>query len=137
MLNNVYSLITLHPFQGIYFNSIFEKNANKLFEIDYWGISNKYSLNQLAKNNFERDKITVGVASFTNLYLSKKMLEKKFGNKLVISGQDFDNADFIFNNNYFGTNPNHDDRYHIPENYKKYSELKKGKILINEFYIKE
>ena len=65
------------------------------------------------------------------------MLNKKFQNKLIISGQDFSSADFIFNNNYFGSNPNYDDRYLIPENYKKYSELKKGKILISEFYIKE
>jgi len=137
VLSNVYYLITLHPFQGIYFNSIFEKNANKLFEIDYWGISNKHSLEELAKKNIGKNKITVGVASFTNLWLSEKMLNKKFQNKLIISGQDFSSADFIFNNNYFGSNPNYDDRYLIPENYKKYSELRKGKILISEFYIKE
>jgi hypothetical protein len=137
LLNNFYNLVTLHPFQYIYFNTIFEKNANKLFEIDYWGLSNKASLENIIKDNFEKDKIVVGTASFTNLHLSKKMLDKKLKNKLIISGQDFSNADFIYTNNYFDINPNYDDKYLIPNNYRKYSELKKGKILINEFYAKE
>ena len=137
LLNNIYNLVTLHPFQYVYFNSIFEKKANKLFEIDYWGLSNKFSLEKIVKDNFQKDKITIGVASFTNLYFSKKMLNKEFKNKLIISGQDFTNADFIFNNNYFEVNPKYDDKYNIPKNYKKYSQLKKGNILISEFYIKE
>ena len=127
----------MHPFQYIYFNSIFEKKANKLFEIDYWGVSNKFVLEQIVKDNFNKDKITIGVASFTNLYLSKKMLDEEIKNKLIISGQDFNNADFIYNNNYFEVDPKYDDKYSIPKNYKKYSEFKKGKILISEFYIKK
>ena len=136
-INNLYNLIKLHPYQYVYFNSFFEKKANKLFEIDYWGLSNKFSLEKIVKDNFQKDKITIGVASFTNLYFSKKMLNKEFKNKLIISGQDFTNADFIFNNNYFEVNPKYDDKYNIPKNYKKYSQLKKGNILISEFYIKE
>ena len=65
------------------------------------------------------------------------MLDKKYKNKLIISGQDFTNADFIFSNNHYEINPNYDNKYRIPKNYRKYSELKKGKILINEFYVKE
>lgn len=137
LLNNTYNLIILHPFQYIYFNSIFEKKANKLFEIDYWGVSNKFALEEIVKNNIEKDKITIGVASFTNLYFSKKMLNEKIKNKLIISGQNFHDVDFIYNNNYFEVNPKYDDKYNIPENYKKYSEFKKGEILISEFYIKK
>ena len=96
MLNNAYNLVTLHPFQYIYFNSIFEKNANKLFEIDYWGVSNKSSLEKLMEDNLEKNKIVVGVASLTNLYLSRKMLDAKLQDKLVIAGQDFRNVDFIY-----------------------------------------
>ena len=53
LLNNIYNLTVLHPFQYIYFNSIFEKKANKLFEIDYWGVSNKFSLEKILKDNFQ------------------------------------------------------------------------------------
>ena len=65
------------------------------------------------------------------------MLDAKLQDKLVIAGQDFSDVDFIFNNNYFEINNKHDDKYHIPKNFKKYSELKRGSILINEFYVKE
>ena len=30
ILNNFYNLIKFHPYQNIYFNYLFEKNANKL-----------------------------------------------------------------------------------------------------------
>ena len=46
-------------------------------------------------------------------------------------------ADFIFNNNYSEINPKFDDKYSIPHSFKKYSSLKKGNILINEFYKKD
>ena len=135
--NNLYNLVKLHPYQYIYFNSVFEKKANKLFEIDYWGVSNKNSLENIVKSNLEKDKIIIGVASFTNLYLSKKMLPENLKNKLIISGQDYHNADFIFNNNIFEINPEFDNKYFIPIEYKKYQSLKKGNILINEFYEKK
>ena len=136
LLNNIYNLVTLHPFQYIYFNSIFEKNANELFEIDYWGVSNKNSLEKIAKNNLKKDKIVIGVASFTDLYLSKKMLSAKLKSKIIISGQDYQNADFIFNNNISEINPKFDDKYFIPKTFEKHLSMKRGNILINEFYKK-
>tara|TARA_B100000767_G_scaffold169622_1_gene158820 strand:+ start:679 stop:2328 length:1650 start_codon:yes stop_codon:yes gene_type:complete len=137
LLNNIYNLITLHPHQYVYFNSFFEKKANKLFEIDYWGLSNKSALENLIKNNIKKDIITIGVASSTNLYLSQKMLPENYRNKVLITGQNFADVDFIYNTNYFMVNPKYDDKYKIPKNYRKYNELKKGKILINEFYKKK
>ena len=135
-INNLYNLIRLHPYQYIYFNSIFEKNANELFEIDYWGVSNKNSLEKIAKNNPRKDKIVIGVASFTDLYLSKKMLSAKLKSKIIISGQDYQNADFIFNNNISEINPKFDDKYFIPKTFEKHLSMKRGNILINEFYKK-
>ena len=137
LINNLYNLVTLHPFQYVYFNSIFEKKANKLFAIDYWGVSNKSSLESILLNNSQKNKIKIGVASFTNLYLSKKMLNEESKRKLIITGQDFTDADFIFNNNYFELNPKYSRKYLIPQNYIKHSEVKRGDILINEFYIKK
>ena len=134
-INNLYNLIKLHPYQYVYFNVLFEKNANKLFEIDYWGVSNKHSLEIIAKKYFKKDKLIIGVASFTDLYLSKKMLSQDLQKKIIISGQDYTNADLIFTNNYFEINPKYDDKYDIPKNFKKYFSLKKGSILINEYYI--
>jgi len=136
LLNNFYNLIRLHPHQYVYFNFIFEKNANRLFEIDYWGLSNKSALKNLLDVS-DKKTITVGVASFTNLYLSKKMLPASYKRRLIITGQEFSNVDYIYNNNYFEINPNYNDKYLIPKNYTRHSEVKKGKILINEFFTKK
>ena len=136
-INNLYNLVKLHPYQYVYFNSIFEKNSNRLFEIDYWGVSNKDALEKIANNNFEKDKIIIGVASFTNLYLSKKMVTSNLKNKITISGQNYQDSDFIFNNNLFEIDPKFNDKYSIPKTFKKYSSIKRGNILINEFYKKK
>ena len=137
LTSNIYNLIKFHPYQNVYFNFIFEKNANRLFEIDYWGLSNKSALKNLLDENSEKNTITVGVASFTNLYLSKKMLPLTYKNRLIITGQEFSKTDYIYNNNYFEINPNYNDKYLIPKNYTRHSVVKKGKILINEFFAKK
>ena len=38
---------------------------------------------------------------------------------------------------YFELNPKYSRKYLIPQNYIKHSEVKRGDILINEFYIKK
>ena len=134
VINNIYNLINLHPFQYVYFNKVFEDKANDLFEIDYWGVANKQALKEIISNNSREDKIVIGVASFANLNLSKKMLPEDLKNRIIISGQEFDNADFIFTNYYSEVDPKINDKYSIPENFKKYSSVKKGNILIYEFY---
>ena len=70
------------------------------------------------------------------MYLSKKMLPTKLKNKIIISGQDYQNADFIFNNNISEINPKFDDKYFIPKTFEKHLFMKRGNILINEFYKK-
>ena len=65
------------------------------------------------------------------------MISEKSKDKLIITGQNFDDVDFIYSNNYFELNPKYAHKYLIPKNYIKHSKLKKGDILINEFYIKK
>ena len=65
------------------------------------------------------------------------MLPANLKNKIIIAGQEYQNADFILNNNIFEINPKFDDKYSIPKTFEKYLSLKKGNILINEFYKKK
>ena len=87
--------------------------------------------------NSSKDKVIVGVASFANLNLSKKMLSQELENKIIIAGQNYENTDFIFNNNYSEVNPKVDNKYLIPSTYKKHFSLKKGEIIIYEIYKKD
>ena len=137
IINNFYNLVKFHPFQNVYFNLIFEKHANNLFEIDYWGVANKYSLENIIKKNPQETNITIGVASLADLWQSQKMLPRNLAKKITITGQTFDKSKFIFTNNFIRTNPKYERKYDIPNGYSKYSNLKVGNILINEFYIKD
>ena len=57
VVNNIYNLIRLHPYQYVYFNNFFEKRANDLFEIDYWGVANKQALMDIVNLNSSKDKV--------------------------------------------------------------------------------
>ena len=76
----------------------------------------------------------VAAASFVDLYLSRSMLNNENKKKIEILGQNYDNAEYIFNNFYYEINTNFDDKYKIPENFEKFFEIRRGKVLINEVY---
>ena len=134
LTNNIYSLIKMHPYQHSYFNFLFEKNANKLFEIDYWGLANKDALKKILKLDPNKKTYRIASASFVDLHLSKIMLKDEENKKIEILGQNYDNAEYIFNNFYYEVNTIYDDKYKIPKEFKKIYEIRKGKILINETY---
>lgn len=136
IFNNIYALIIMHPYQNSYFNFFFKKGANKYFEIDYWGLANKSALEKLLQNSSEKDIFYIGVASFTNLNLSKNMLNDKDKKRVNIVGQEYDKANFIFTNFYYEVDVKYDDKYQIPKNFKKIFSIKKGGIVINEVYQK-
>ena len=133
---NSYNLIRFHPYQNIYFNFLFEKKANNLFEIDYWGLGNAASLKYLAENKFNESKIDIKVSSYTPL--SYSLLILKNDEKEIFSDMDTTdkNQKFLFTNYIFETNPNFEKKYFIPKNYDKIYTLKRGDIIINEIFEK-
>ena len=131
---NIFNLIKLHPYQYSYFNILFQKNSNKLFEIDSWGLANKDALIQILNMDPNKKNYKVAAASFVDLYLSRSMLNNENKKKIEILGQNYDNAEYIFNNFYYEINTNFDDKYKIPENFEKFFEIRRGKVLINEVY---
>jgi len=44
-----YKMIIFHPYQNLYFGSLFKKNIHNKFEIDYWGLSANKFLNENIK----------------------------------------------------------------------------------------
>ena len=42
-----------HPHQYVYFNIIFKNKFHDNFDKDYWGISNRESLEYIINNNFD------------------------------------------------------------------------------------
>ena len=137
VLINLYNLIRLHPYQNVYFNSLFEKKANKLFEIDYWGLGNASSLKFLAKNKFDGNKLEIKVSSYTPLSYSLLILDDNEKNLFLNMGTTNKNQKFLFTNYIFESNPNFEKKYSISNNYEKIYTLRRGNIIINEIFEKK
>jgi len=135
ILNNFYIIYKLHPFQNLYFNFLFKNNANKNFEIDYWGLSNLHAMRKILKDS-DKEKINIKIASFTPFERSLIFLtdtEKKRINHL---GTNVDNADYIFSNFIYEKDPKFQKKYSIPMNYKIIFSLYLDNILIYKIYKK-
>ena len=49
----IYSIITLHPYQHVYFNELAGKDPMKNFEGDYWGTTYRHGLEWISENTSE------------------------------------------------------------------------------------
>ena len=133
IINNFYNLVKLHPYQNTYFNLLFEKKANKYFEIDYWGLSNKEALEKIATSNKNSKICNIGLM---NLDMSKKMLSDKNQAKITLFGDEFEKCNFIITNSYFRSNPKYTKKYQVPTNFKVIDNIKRGNIIISKTYKK-
>ena len=131
---NLHAVVIYHPYQNVFFNMFFEKYANKLFEIDYWGLSNVRALKELVKR---KKPINVCNLGLMDLNASKNMLGKDFSDQIIILGQDFEKCSHIVSNKIFIYDPNFTKKYQYPKNFKTILQIKKKDIVINELLEKQ
>lgn len=93
-------IINSHPHQYSYFNFLAGKNPHKNFEVDYWGLSNKYALEKILKEENNSKKITVSNFSDTSLIQNLSFLNIKNKNFFIYIDKS-ENPDFLIDNNYF------------------------------------
>ena len=134
---NIFNLIKLHPYQNIYFNSLVEKKANSLFEIDYWGSANAHAISKILDEINKSEKISIRTGSFTPLKYSKYIINNEKLKNITFSGTAELNQDYFFTNYIYEKNPKFMKKYLISENYEKFFTLKRGNIIINEIYKKK
>ena len=132
----VYKMIIYHPYQNIYFNSFFNKNAHEKFEVDYWGLAGKKFLDETLSANNNNEIIKIAVASFLPLERSIKLINKEDRGKIKIIGQDFQNADYIFTNFVSEVDKNFNDKYKIPDNFSKINEFILDKVIVYQVFKK-
>ena len=137
LIINVFNLIKLHPYQSVYFNSLVEKKANNLFEIDYWGLGNVEAVKFILKNHKKDGKTKVRTASFTPLNYSKLFFKKGVTDNLVFTGTEELQQKYVFTNFIFEENPKFLDKYEVPSNYKKVFQLRRGNIVLNEVFLRD
>jgi len=120
-----------HPFQNNYFNAFAGKKFNESFDMDYWGISNKYALDLIAKK--ENKIIKVASLNTSDLGLSKKMLSK-IKRKLIRVTSNFSDANYIINNYRDWNGKINPLSYEVPSNFKVFYEIKVDDVVINTIY---
>tara|TARA_X000001036_G_scaffold79179_2_gene70845 strand:- start:1820 stop:3448 length:1629 start_codon:yes stop_codon:yes gene_type:complete len=131
---NFYEIKKFHPFQSLYFNQLIKQDKKKNFEVDYWGLAGVKFLNAILEKEKNKEEIKIAVASRIPLERSLKLLEKSKQEKIKILGQDYKNAEYIFNNNLSEVNKYKNDKYSIPKNFKKIEEYRIRGFMIYEMY---
>ena len=126
---NVYNLYSFHPYQMIYFNELFRKNAHLNFDMDYWGVANRDAIKFLLKSS-DKEFVKIYVLSSTPLENSKWILDENDAKRILITN-DVSEADYLFNNFRSYQKAIDNNKYDL------HYTLQKKNIKILEIYIKK
>ena len=132
----IFKMIVYHPYQNVYFNNFFNKSAHERFEVDYWGLSGKKSLEDILLMEKDKSLIKVGVASYLPLERSIKLLDKKDRKRIKVIGQEFQSADYLYTNFISEVDKNLNDKYKVPSNFTSVSKFSLDNILVYEIFKK-
>tara|TARA_B100000029_G_scaffold249661_2_gene246590 strand:- start:2679 stop:4307 length:1629 start_codon:yes stop_codon:yes gene_type:complete len=120
-----------HPHQNVYFNFFSKQKFHNNFEKDYWGLSNKASLEYIINNSSSYPSVVTTI-SFSSLEMSSLILDENEKNKISIT-HNIDEAEFIVTN----YRPLIKRNFIIDKNkYKKYYEILVDGVPINTVYKK-
>jgi hypothetical protein len=75
LIQTVYAMINIHPFENVYFNRLAGKDMQEIknrFELDYWGLSYRQALEYILKT--DSDKIIPVSAGLNNWPLIRNNL---------------------------------------------------------------
>ena len=134
ILHNFFWIYKNHPHQNVYFNFLAGPKPHLNYEIDYWGLSNRYALEYIGKND-ERAQIKVSNISDTSLLLNFSILNKQNKERLLYSTSIL-NSDYLIDNNYF-FNSNNKKRRKNMNNFDLYYQLYVDEILVTTIYRKK
>ena len=126
-------IISMHPHQNVYFNFLAGKDVVKKYDVDYWGVNNSDFLNKIVSLD-SNNKINIATASYTNLSISKLLIDESLRGRINLLGQEYDNADYIFTNYMSEVNTNINKKYSIPSNFVLFYSLIVNNIKVYDVY---
>ena len=125
-----------HPFQYVYFNSIFKKNFKEYFDTDYWGLTNYHALKYILKNNKNKKNFYIGLIGKADLNLSRSFLLNQERDKIIIT-EDINKAEYLIDNySRWDSKKINLDELLKKNQFKNYHEIKVNGVPINTIYIK-
>ena len=133
----VFKMVKYHPYQGLYFNSLLSDNFKNKFEIDYTALSAKHFFDKIFELENNNDIINIASASWTPLVRTLDIYKDRNKKRVVLLGQEYKNAKYIYSNNISEVNKKYNDKYDIPKDFFKIYEYKTEGIIIYAIYKKK
>jgi hypothetical protein len=124
--------VIFHPYQSLYFNELLRNKNSYLVDRD--GLSRMDSIKKVLSFGEGKKKINVANASFVPYYRIVDAFNKEKIKKINFTGTEYDKADYIYNNFVYEVNPEYNDKYKIPQNFKQIYVLEIDGIKIYEIY---
>ena len=131
IISNFFWLYKNHPFQNSYFNLFAGEKPHKNFEVDYWGLSNKFVLEKIL-NDDKRENIKILAISVTSLKENFDILAPEQYNRLEYANN-LETSDYVVNNNIFPA-ADRNKLKKLPKNFDIYYELFVDDILVTTIY---
>ena len=111
-------MIAYHPYQSIYFNFFIPQTLKSKFEVDYMGLTGVRFLREILALEKDNDKVIgVAVASFLPLHNSLDLLTEQEKQRIIVFGNEYNKADYIYSNFISEVDKNADKKYEIPNNF--------------------
>ena len=115
----IFRMHNYHPYQGLYFNFLITDKIKSNFEIDFTALSAKHFFDNIFKLEKDSEKIFIAAASWTPLIRTLDIYSKSKKDKIILLGQNYQKADYIYSNNISEVDKKSDDKYDIPNNFIK------------------
>lgn len=137
LIPNIYKLIIFHPYQSLYLNEILSNKNKNNFQIDREGLTRLDSIYKILSFEQNNNKIIkIANASYLPYYRIKDGISESGQVRIKFVGQEYQEADYIYDNYVYEVDPNHNDKYDIPSNFKKVYELEINGVKMYKIYKK-
>ena len=133
----IFNLYKYHPFQSVYFNNLISNEIINKFEIDTQSISRTMAIRDILNDANHGKTITIATASWTPLENGRSLLSHVDQDRLKFIGtNNKQQADYIYSNFYYETNPKYVKKYKIPANFKLLKSLTVDNTIVYSIYKK-
>jgi hypothetical protein len=132
----IFENVKFHPYQSLYFNNILSEKIVKKFQVDTPSLSRADALKTILFDSKNKKKIVVANVSWTPFFNGRDLLEEKYKEKLIFSGQNYKNADYIYDNFIYKSDKSYDKNDLIPKSFKILKKLTIDNVHIYSIYKK-
>ena len=138
LINLIYTNIQFHPFQSLFFNNLMSSKKIEKYQVDTSLLSRSHALKYiLTLENNKKEKIILANSSWAPMYNGKDMLKSEFKDKFIFVGQNYTQADYIYNNYIYKNDEKYNKNYKVPANFKKIKDYKIDNVLIYSIFQRE